>query len=759
MKRGVRTIAALTAAMQFCFFVMPTAALAEEGVSQEHAASVRREETETQEAIPAAESGESGRKKQSREEVPEKSGESTEERGAAAEEKSEENGADQAGKTAKPEESGRTVETAETEEAAKEGETVKPDENGTADEAGKKPEPAEGSEAEEDIATDSVLTDSGALESMDISATLPQGASDFTVTIPSEIYAGTLRTDQDTELRYSIEAEMADGETGYLKISAEKEGWLYHDEDRAFRIPFENQFGVKKLRKTGLDSRVVVDSSLRIRGGDVQKAKSGDYTGTVLFEIEYISEKEKDNPGKNENGGNKKPPTPEKKPEKQEQKGEKLEETGKYYASLSLRRNDDFEEKSMCDPLFFEKADLDVGTENTKLTLYIIDPVPNYPEYGTPLKNVRFLYQGKSYNAKVGSGKKIIKHFAQAEGFIDAEGDYETSAVTVTVPNAAVRDSVNGELQCEAYVNTVMKSIQKFRVVLDNIEKGRSETKKNSSIVLENKAYLSDLILAEGKNKKKKSKLDALFSHKADILPDGETAALTLYFIDPVPAFPEEGTAFSSASFLYDGKEYEASVDTSDPALIRKYQKTEGKITETGDYKSGKMQAELPVAAVNDSKSGKLRLRMQVKAGYEKEMTVTVFLENLKSGSTKNSAMTAGGKKTEEAGGGNAAIPAGQTAGSTAPAVRSMNAGKLALKTAGKASGSPAIVPPAAGGTATAGMGEMLRYSAPAKEEQNTEGLHLPGMKKERSLLMKIISFSLLCISSGVGYGLKRKFL
>lgn len=716
MKRGFRAIAILTAAMQICFSAVPAVALAEEAVSQNDCAAVQ--ENKDVEGEQSAEDGKTGEREQ-----PAKD--------------------EGAGNGGLPEGN----------EAAKDGE----EKNAAASAA---------------VASSSVLRESmdaagrmpeeeAVQEPMDISATIPTGnEADFTVIIPSEIVAGTLRTDLDTELRYSISAEMTDGEEGYLRISSAREGVLYHEEDSACGIPFENRFGTKKLRSTELDSRVVIDSSLLIRREDVRKAKAGEYMGTILFEIEYVP-KEGGKTGEDPGTGKpdkKDPQKPEKKPG---QKEEKLEETGKYYARMSLRRNDDFEEKSMCEPLFFEKADLDVGEENTKLTMYIIDPVPSYPEYGTPLKNVRFLYNGKSYKAKVGGGRKLIKHFSQADGFIDAEGDYETSVVTVTLPNAAIRDSVNGDLQCEAYVNAVMKSTQKFRVVLDDIEKGKSETKKTSSIVLEDKAYISDLTLAEGKNKKKKSALHALFSHKADILPDGDSVSLTLYFIDPVPAFSEEGTAFSEAYFLYEGQEYEASIDTSDSSLIRKYQKTEGNIPETGDYKSGKMQAELPGEAVNASRSGKLRLRMQVKAGQDREMTVSVFLENLKGGSTKNSARVAGIDRANASEGGGSAIPAAASAGAVRPEVRRFSAGKPVMKQAAQALSAAN----ASESGATAGPEKLRAYRSPAEERKEAgnasgrEGLHLPELQRERALLKRLISISLLFISSGVGYGLKRKFL
>lgn len=852
MKRGFRNIAALTAAIQILFSVMPAAAFAENHILNEGEALVREieaseeignpndeikpeeEEKQTELAEAKAEesngevevekSAEKAEEDNKREALDEKEAETAREEKAEETEKEakeaerEKEGAEKEIKEAektKEEKNEKKVEndTGEVKETEKNTEEIIEKEEKATDgikaEAESKSRGKEentGAEKQADalgikdefeknaealrIASSSVLTNKieenvlakgeaeGLKDTMDILATVPEGScSDFTVIIPEEIYAGTLDTASDTELYYSVEAEMEDDDEGYLKISASRDGKLFHEEDESFAIPFHNRFGTKKLRKTGLDSRAVVDSSLFIRRQDVKKAKPGEYIGTIVFEIEYFSDKSISKEGGNKGGssGSKKPRKPDTesntgKPEKKEQKGDKIDEKGKYYADLSLRRNDDFDEKSMCDPLFFEKADLEVGNDNTKLIMYIIDPIPSYPEYGTPLKNVRFIYGGKSYKAKVG-GKKIIKHFAQADGFIDAEGDYETSTVTVTLPNAAIKDSVNGELQCEAYVNAVMKSTQKFRVVLDGIEKGRSEVKKSSSIVLEDKEYISDLTLAEGKNKKKKSSLNALFSHKADILPDGETATLTMYFIDPVPVFLEEGTAFSEACFLYEKNEYAASVDSSDTSIIRKYQKTEGKIPAAGDYKSGKIQVELPVESINDSKAGKLRMRLFVKAGYEKEMTVTVILENLKGGSTKNSARTAGNTASDTGKKDNAGLAQLNTAkaDSSARGAVLSAARKAPLKKAVKQK-TPVT---AAGALNAAGENSLLNamrdetalaeYTISDETEQAVPGrskiLDASGLKSGRDLFKSVISFSLLIISSGVGYGIKRKLM
>ena len=145
-----------------------------------------------------------------------------------------------------------------------------------------------------------------------------------------------------------------------------------------------------------------------------------------------------------------------------------------YTASVSMRRADDFKKESMCDPLFFEKADIMYQGNTAELTLYVIDPVPKFAKEGTPIKDVSFLYKDKNYAATVQSNQKQEKHFAAASGFIESDGEYSVTPVKVVVPKQAIEDSLNGKLKCSAYINTVMKATQQFYVVLSDLEEGEA---------------------------------------------------------------------------------------------------------------------------------------------------------------------------------------------------------------------------------------------------------------------------------------------
>lgn len=143
-----------------------------------------------------------------------------------------------------------------------------------------------------------------------------------------------------------------------------------------------------------------------------------------------------------------------------------------FTASLSMRKSSDFSSVSMCNPLFYEKADLLINGDTTKLTLYVINPIPNYASEGTPLNNVTFSYNGTTYTADISTTNNVIKSYPAASGFISSDGNYDSSPITVTLPTEAIKNTADAKLTCSAYVNAVMKSTQNFYVVLSNFEKG-----------------------------------------------------------------------------------------------------------------------------------------------------------------------------------------------------------------------------------------------------------------------------------------------
>lgn len=159
-----------------------------------------------------------------------------------------------------------------------------------------------------------------------------------------------------------------------------------------------------------------------------------------------------------------------------------------FTASVSLRKSTDFNATSMCDPLFYKQADMVVNADTTKLTLYVIDPIPNYSSEGTPLSDITFTYNGTSYSASIDNSNKVTKSYSAASGFISSAGNYSSSSITVSLPTAAIKASADKALTCSAYINAVMKCTQSFYVVLTDFEKGTSATAASTTTTTTKKA-------------------------------------------------------------------------------------------------------------------------------------------------------------------------------------------------------------------------------------------------------------------------------
>ncbi|MDO4262544.1 MAG: NEAT domain-containing protein, partial [Eubacteriales bacterium] len=151
-------------------------------------------------------------------------------------------------------------------------------------------------------------------------------------------------------------------------------------------------------------------------------------------------------------------------------------ESASYTAKVSMRKITDFNSTSMCDTLFYEYADLEVNGDSTKLTLYVIDPIPKYASEGTPLSNINFKTSSGTTAASL-STSQVSRYFAADGSFIESSGNYYSDPITVTLPTSALRNSTNRTVICSAYVNAVMKSTQEFYVVLTDWTKGETESK------------------------------------------------------------------------------------------------------------------------------------------------------------------------------------------------------------------------------------------------------------------------------------------
>lgn len=137
-----------------------------------------------------------------------------------------------------------------------------------------------------------------------------------------------------------------------------------------------------------------------------------------------------------------------------------------YSYGASFRKLSSFGTKSICDGLFSSLATVVVSGKLAKVTVYVIDPIPNFKQEGTPLSNVKFIYKSKSYKATYASSHKVKKSFSENALFIPSAGTYSATPISVVLPVDAVKASATGGLKCEAYVRAVIKSTQGFYVSL-----------------------------------------------------------------------------------------------------------------------------------------------------------------------------------------------------------------------------------------------------------------------------------------------------
>lgn len=158
---------------------------------------------------------------------------------------------------------------------------------------------------------------------------------------------------------------------------------------------------------------------------------------------------------------------------------------GSYTADVSMRKAENINTASMCDSLFYSKADITFKGDNATVTLYVIDPIPLFVEEGTPITNVKYMYKGNTYAASLNSSNKVAKYFGTAAGFINTAGNYYTSKIVATFPKQAIADSTSGELKVEAYVNAVMKTTQEFYVLFGNLTGGSTASATDTSDIID----------------------------------------------------------------------------------------------------------------------------------------------------------------------------------------------------------------------------------------------------------------------------------
>ena len=122
-------------------------------------------------------------------------------------------------------------------------------------------------------------------QDMQISADVKEAVStpDYTVTVPSTVALGTLSTEEDNSLPYTVDV-VASNLNGTLSVSAPETGNLTNGDNT---LAFSNSFGTKTVTEDTAGTEL--SGAVSVSASDVAAAAAGNYTGTTTFSITYAA--------------------------------------------------------------------------------------------------------------------------------------------------------------------------------------------------------------------------------------------------------------------------------------------------------------------------------------------------------------------------------------------------------------------------------------------------------------------------------------
>ena len=122
-------------------------------------------------------------------------------------------------------------------------------------------------------------------QDMQISADVKEAVStpDYTVTVPSTVALGTLKTEGDNSLPYTVDV-VASNLNGTLSVSAPETGNLTNGDNT---LAFSNSFGTKTVTEDTAGTEL--SGAISVSASDVAAAAAGNYTGTTTFSITYAA--------------------------------------------------------------------------------------------------------------------------------------------------------------------------------------------------------------------------------------------------------------------------------------------------------------------------------------------------------------------------------------------------------------------------------------------------------------------------------------
>lgn len=122
-------------------------------------------------------------------------------------------------------------------------------------------------------------------QDMEITANVEEmvSAPSYTVTVPSAVAMGTLSTETDTSMSYTVDVE-ASNLDGTLSVSAPETGSLISGDNT---LAFANSFGTQNITADTEGSQL--SGAISVSASDAAKAAAGNYTGTTTFSITYAA--------------------------------------------------------------------------------------------------------------------------------------------------------------------------------------------------------------------------------------------------------------------------------------------------------------------------------------------------------------------------------------------------------------------------------------------------------------------------------------
>ena len=120
-------------------------------------------------------------------------------------------------------------------------------------------------------------------QDMQISADVEEVVStpDYTITVPSTVALGTLSTEEDNSLPYTVDVA-ASNLNGTLSVSAPETGNLTSGDNT---LAFANSFGTQNVTADTENGKL--SGAISVSASDVAAAAAGNYTGTTTFSITY----------------------------------------------------------------------------------------------------------------------------------------------------------------------------------------------------------------------------------------------------------------------------------------------------------------------------------------------------------------------------------------------------------------------------------------------------------------------------------------